>query len=75
MSTANEERTGQRDVLSVVLDSLDLRCRLVRETIIGTRQTTGARDMGPVFYAVLDGTAIKRWAGHAPSQRRGRSSI
>ncbi len=65
MSTT-EEGTEQRDILSVVLDSLDVRCRLVGETLIGTSPTTGPRDVGPVFYIILDGTCWSCRPGENP---------
>lgn len=66
MSIAHEERAGQRDLLSLVLDSLDVRCVTVGETTIGRSQTAGPDDVGPVFYAVLDATCWFRRPGETP---------
>lgn len=66
MSIPGEEGTRQRDVLSIVLDSLDVRCRLAGETVAGGSRTTGARDVGPVFFAVLEGTCWSHRPGRNP---------
>ena len=66
MMIADEERTEQRDVLSVVLDSLNVRCRLVEEVTIGTGQATGSHGLGPAFYTVLEGACRLRRPGENP---------
>lgn len=50
-----DDRAEPRDVLSLVLDSLDIRCPWVGKTDLTAQGTTGLCDQGPVFYSVLGG--------------------
>ncbi len=71
MSILYEGGTRQRDILSALLDSLDVQCSLIEEISLPEAGETSAGDVGPVFYAVTEGTCWFHRPGVNPVELNG----